>query len=123
MNKSATTSFLALILTLVGFFSGSSLLLTMGLFAFSGAITNWLAVHMLFEKVPGLYGSGIIPLQFETIKKAIKSLMMEQFFTKQNIDKFLTDQSTTQLSIDVAPIIESTDLYPFFFKMHVSASQ
>ena len=39
-------------------------LLNTGLFALSGAITNWLAIYMLFERVPGLYGSGVIPLHF-----------------------------------------------------------
>lgn len=29
-----------------------------GLFGFAGGITNWLAVKMLFDTVPGLYGSG-----------------------------------------------------------------
>ena len=38
------------------------------LFGLSGALTNWLAIHMLFEKVPGLYGSGIIPLRFNSLK-------------------------------------------------------
>ena len=36
-----------------------------GLFAISGAVTNQIAIHMLFEKVPFLYGSGVIQLQFE----------------------------------------------------------
>ena len=28
--------------------------LSLGLFGWAGAVTNWLAVHMLFEKVPGI---------------------------------------------------------------------
>ena len=63
----------------------------LGLFALSGAITNWLAIHMLFEKVPLLYGSGVIPARFEEFKLAIRQLMMEQFFTEENIDRFLSD--------------------------------
>ena len=55
-----------------------------GLFAFSGAITNTLAIHMLFEKVPFLYGSGIIESKFEEFKLSIKNLLMEQFFTITN---------------------------------------
>ena len=41
---------------------------------------------MLFEKVPGLYGSGVIPNQFKQIKMSIKQLFMEQFFNRENIN-------------------------------------
>jgi hypothetical protein len=34
----------------------SRLVLAFGLFGFAGGITNWLAVKMLFDKVPGLMG-------------------------------------------------------------------
>jgi len=61
-----------------------------GLYAFSGAITNWLAIHMLFERVPFLYGSGVITQRFEQFKLGIKELVMTQFFTQENINKFLS---------------------------------
>lgn len=50
--------------------------LAAGVFGFAGGITNWLAVHMLFEKVPGLYGSGVIPMRFVEIREAVKGAMM-----------------------------------------------
>ena len=85
-----------------------------GLFALSGAVTNWLAVHMLFEKVPGLYGSGVIPARFEDFKLGIRALMMEQFFTSENIDRFLTDIGDDSGHLDLEPVIENTDLSPAF---------
>ncbi|OUR62763.1 DUF445 domain-containing protein [Colwellia sp. 39_35_sub15_T18] len=114
MNKSLVTNFIALICTLVGFILGSHIVYTTGLFALSGAITNWLAVHMLFEKVPLLYGSGVIPARFEEFKIAIRQLMMEQFFTKENIDRFLSTGSGAASSIDLTPVIEKIDLTPAF---------
>ncbi len=87
MNKGTITNLLALGLILTGHFLHNPIIFTMGLFAFSGAITNWLAVHMLFEKVPGLYGSGVIPARFEAFKAAIKFMMMEQFFTKNDVER------------------------------------
>jgi len=81
--------------------------LSTGLFGFSGAITNWIAVHMLFERVPGLYGSGIIPLKFESFKRSIYDMMMSQFFSESNIDRFL-DQ-TGDHHIEVRPMIEHLD--------------
>jgi len=62
--------------------------LNTGLFALSGGITNWLAVHMLFERVPGIYGSGVIPLRFEEFKLGIRELIMEQFFHKADFEEF-----------------------------------
>lgn len=114
MNKSFITNSIAAILTLAGYFSGYTILFTVGLFALSGAITNWLAIHMLFEKVPLLYGSGVIPARFEEFKLAIRQLMMEQFFTEQNIDRFLSDSSGKASTLNLAPVIEKVDLTPAF---------
>jgi len=69
---------------------------------------------MLFEKVPGLYGSGVIPARFEDFKLGIRSLMMDQFFTEENIDRFLSTSSGKATTIDLAPVIEKVDLSPAF---------
>ena len=114
MNKSLITNFIALACTLAGYVSEQHILFTLGLFALSGAITNWLAVHMLFEKVPLLYGSGVIPARFEEFKIAIKHLMMEQFFTEDNIDRFLSDSSGKASTINLSPVIDKVDLSPAF---------
>jgi len=114
VNKSLVTNFIALLCTLLGFTSNNHLVYTIGLFALSGAVTNWLAIHMLFEKVPLLYGSGVIPARFEDFKLAIRQLMMEQFFTKENIDRFLSTGSGAASSIDLTPVIEKVDLTPAF---------
>ena len=114
MNKSIITNLIAFIATLIGYVSQQHLIFTVGLFALSGAITNWLAVHMLFEKVPGLYGSGVIPARFEDFKLAIRQLMMEQFFTKENIDRFLSGNSGGASPVDLSPVIDKVDLSPAF---------
>lgn len=88
-----------------------SALRSAGLFALSGAITNQLAIHMLFEKVPFLYGSGIIIDRFESIRTALKILIMEQFFTPEKIESFVRSQERT---INLAPIIEETDFTPAY---------
>jgi len=69
---------------------------------------------MLFEKIPFLYGSGVIPARFEDFKTAIRNMMMEQFFTKENIDRFLSTGSGAASSIDLSPVIEKVDLIPAF---------
>ena len=114
LNKSVVTNSLALMLALVGFFSGQAIILSIGLFALSGAFTNWLAVHMLFEKIPLLYGSGVIPANFEQFKSAIKTMIMEQFYTKENIDNFMSEQDGKAHQFQLSPIIEKVDLSPAF---------
>jgi len=113
LNKSIITNSLALLLVLAGFWLAHDILKTIGLFALSGAITNLLAVHMLFEKVPGLYGSGVIPERFEEFKTGIRSLIMEQFFTEENIDRFLATDGK-HLDINLVPILKKVDLAPTF---------
>lgn len=116
MNKSQLTNLLALAILAVGWFMANDLILMVGLFALSGALTNWLAIHMLFEKVPGLVGSGVIPLRFEAFKKAIKNLMMEQFFSQENIDRFL-NSSSQSAKFDLQPVIEKVDLSPAYERL------
>ncbi len=114
MNKSFLTNSIATLIVISGLFMKNELVFTIGLFALSGAITNWLAIHMLFEKVPGLYGSGVIPARFEDFKIAIHSLMMEQFFTEENIDRFLRVSGGIKPDLHLAPVIEKVDLSPSF---------
>ncbi|MBI2472409.1 MAG: DUF445 domain-containing protein [Planctomycetes bacterium] len=90
-NKSFLTNVIsALVFGTVYFspeFTGRSALMMASLFALSGALTNWLAIYMLFERIPGLYGSGIITLRFDQFKESIRSLVMENFFTEENFVK------------------------------------
>lgn len=118
MNKSLITNTLALLLFVVGLSLSHPIITSIGLFALSGAITNWLAVHMLFEKVPGLYGSGVIPERFEEFKTGIKSLMMNQFFTDENIERFV-NQAASSTSSDhngssLTDFIEKVDITSSF---------
>jgi hypothetical protein len=119
MNKSLITNLLALLAMAIGWFAALPWLWTMGLFAFSGAVTNWLAVHMLFEKVPLLYGSGVIPARFEALKTALHQLVMTQFFSAENMQrlaKAANDNSnrSNAMKLHLQPVIETIDLNPAF---------
>jgi len=116
MNKSQVTNLVALAILVVGYVLANNLVLMIGLFALSGALTNWLAIHMLFEKIPGLVGSGVIPNRFEAFKDAIKNLMMEQFFTQENIDRFVS-ASAQDSKFDLKPVIEKVDLTPSYERL------
>ncbi len=112
MNKSLVTNLLAAAGCVIALWLDNALLLVASAFALSGALTNWLAIHMLFEKVPGLYGSGVIPLHFEEFKLGIRRLMMTQFFTEENIHRFLRQESSQGL--ELSPLLDRIDLAPAF---------
>jgi uncharacterized membrane protein YheB (UPF0754 family) len=114
MNKSLATNLIALVVTITAYSIQNDTLFSVGIFALSGAITNWLAIHMLFEKVPGLYGSGVIPAHFKEFKLSIRNLMMAQFFNDENIDRFLNKGKTDHIGQHLAPVIQKLDLAPAY---------
>lgn len=114
INKSSITNLLALFVAGVGYFLPDPYrtpVLYTGLFALSGALTNAIAVHMLFEKVPFLYGSGVITQNFESFKTSIKDLMMKEFFTAENMQRFLEQE---EKRLDLESVIDKTDFSPAF---------
>ncbi len=119
MNKSLITNVISILLIGVGYISPiySEQIKTMGLFSFSGAITNWLAIHMLFEKVPFLYGSGIVTERFEEFKLGIKNLIMNQFFTKENFEKFMSSNQSSLIKIEEDSIMAAIDFDKVFEKL------
>ena len=111
-NKSFLTNLIAVLIIVAGYLGPvePDLMKSIGFFALSGAVTNWLAIHMLFEKVPFLYGSGVIPNRFDEFKSAIKDLMMKQFFTQENVEQFIEaeeQQGSHVLNID--PLLNAID--------------
>ena len=113
MNKSLITNLAAILLIVLSYIFPDlhRPLLYTGLFALSGAVTNWLAIYMLFEKVPFLYGSGVIEANFGQFKKAIAEMVMTQFFTKEKIQTFFAKE---EQKIDLAPLVASADFSPAF---------
>ena len=68
------------------------------MFAISGSLTNWLAIHMLFDKVKFLYGSGVILDRFDEIKIGIRNLALEELFTNDKIEKYLLNKNNTNIN-------------------------
>ncbi|MDD2658279.1 MAG: DUF445 domain-containing protein [Methylococcales bacterium] len=112
LNKSFVTNLIAVVIIVTGYVCPvqQALVKSIGFFALSGAITNWLAVYMLFEKVPFLYGSGVIPDRFEEFKFSIKQLMMQQFFTANNIEHFIeTEEDQGSKMLNLEPLLNAVD--------------
>ena len=115
INKSLISNLIAAALGLLGLnLDGSyrEYVLTIGLFALSGGITNWLAVHMLFERVPGIYGSGVIPLRFEEFKMGIRRLIIDQFFKPADLEAFFhgAGETAEELAEQLQQAIDDFDL-------------
>jgi uncharacterized membrane protein YheB (UPF0754 family) len=101
-------------LSIIGWWLAEPYIKNIGFYALSGALTNWIAIYMLFEKIPFLYGSGIIPNKFESFKISIKSMIMEQFFSAKNLNNFFASddikkymRSTLTSKIDYNQIFDS----------------
>ena len=118
LNKSFLTNLIAVLIIVAGYLCPlePDLMKSIGFFALSGAVTNWLAIHMLFEKVPFLYGSGVIPNRFDEFKLAIKDLMMTQFFTQENVEQFIeAEEQQGSHVFNVDPLSNAID-YDQIFK-------
>ncbi len=109
---SLATNLLSVLIAILGYYSpyyGNYIFAT-GIFALSGAFTNWIAIYMLFEKIPLLYGSGIIPNKFEEFKAAIKKMMIGQFFSEQRVNA-LIDSSSQNLSRSIKEKLDYNILF------------
>ena len=89
-------------------------LLAAGVFGFAGGITNWLAVKMLFDRVPLLYGSGVIPNRFEDIRETIKKLIMTHFFEEEYLRRFFEEAGAelfpgANLKVHVDELLQSDE--------------
>eukprot|EP00040_Diaphanoeca_grandis_P034025 m.209438 g.209438 ORF g.209438 m.209438 type:complete len:348 (-) comp33039_c4_seq1:280-1323(-) len=65
-----------------------------GVFGFSGGITNFIAIKMLFDRVPGLIGSGIITKQFKEIRQTVMDTVLETFFDSEFLGKYIGEKAT-----------------------------
>ena len=112
MNKSLITNLLSIQIIIVGYIYQENypFIIITGVFALSGSITNWLAIHMLFEKIPFLYGSGVILERFEDIKLGIKNLILKELFTETEINNFLLENKNNSSET----IIEKIDFDKVF---------
>lgn len=83
--------------------------LAFGLFGFAGGITNWLAVKMLFDKIPFIVGSGVIPRQFKVIRETVKDTIMKTFFDGDYLESYINERSKSLLgTIDIGQKIQDT---------------
>jgi len=125
LDKNLTPNLIAVFLILISFTlpePWQGLMLTTGLFALSGALTNWLAVHMLFERVPGLYGSGVISLHFEDFKAGILRMVQEELFNKESVERLLSKPKDKADASDKPSLIDAVELEPLLNSIDLDAA-
>eukprot|EP01130_Rhizamoeba_saxonica_P016787 TRINITY_DN7832_c0_g1_i1.p1 TRINITY_DN7832_c0_g1~~TRINITY_DN7832_c0_g1_i1.p1 ORF type:complete len:306 (-),score=63.08 TRINITY_DN7832_c0_g1_i1:36-953(-) len=86
--------------------------LAFGMYGFAGGLTNWLAIKMLFDRIPFLIGSGVIENKFVEIRKSIKDTILNTFFDSDFLEQYInqkTGQVVGSLNIEekIATILES----------------
>lgn len=126
LNKSFITNAISVLLLAIGlyltflfkddsthmFYLLGKYITSAGIFALSGAITNWLAVFMLFERIPFLYGSGVIPNNFIAFKSAIREMMLNNFFSEKNFDLAVHNMSKELIDVDkIISQIDENDIF------------
>lgn len=115
-NKGDVSNFVTFLVFLVGILLRillgrdnwvASLVLAFGLFGFAGGVTNSIAVTMLFDKIPLLVGSGVIPRRFKDILSALKTMILDTFFEESFLKQYLTERSSDLAgSLDIESRIE-----------------
>ena len=113
MNKNRSTNIIALLLMVGGYYSPfySNIIFTTGLFSLAGGVTNWLAVYMLFDKIPLIYGSGVIPNRFEDFKIGIKKLIVQEFFTEERVKNFFAEYENLLSPENIASKVDYEEVF------------
>jgi len=91
-----------------------SFIIVIGVFALSGSITNLLAIHMLFDKVPFLYGSGVILDRFEDIKLVILPDNAKTPITRIKENSSLNKKPIKIIKVDIKFVIKDLFITVFF---------
>ncbi|KAJ5069281.1 hypothetical protein M0811_11766 [Anaeramoeba ignava] len=54
---------------------------------------------MLFDRIPGLYGSGIIPRRFKEIRETVKNTIMKTFFDETYLKNYISTKLNSFISM------------------------
>lgn len=76
------------------------LLRAAGLFGFTGGVTNWLGIKLIFNRIPGVFFSGAITKQFAVAKKLMAHFVLESFFNPLQMKRYLNDKTQNYLTAE-----------------------
>lgn len=67
-------------------------LLSIGLFSLSGGLTNWIAIQMLFYKIPLVYGSGVLIRRYKAVRISMKDMILGTFFQPGFLSRYIPEK-------------------------------
>lgn len=71
-----------------------------GLFGFTGGVTNWLGIKLIFNRIPGVFFSGAITKNFMITKKLMANFILESFFSPSQVKKYIGEKTRMYLTAD-----------------------
>jgi hypothetical protein len=63
-----------------------------GLFGFIGGVTNWVAIEMLFVRIPYLIGTGVVAKQYKELREGIRRIVVNTLFDPTAVSKYFSGQ-------------------------------
>nr|XP_058971401.1 uncharacterized protein LOC131797741 isoform X1 [Pocillopora verrucosa] len=75
-------------------------LMAAGLFGFTGGVTNWVGIKLIFNRIPGLFFSGAIIKNFVTARKLMANFILEAFFSPSQVRNYINDKKRTYLTAE-----------------------
>lgn len=75
-------------------------LMAAGLFGFTGGVTNWVGLKLIFNRIPGLFFSGAISKNFVTARKLMANFILEEFFSPSQVRTYVKDKKSSYLKAE-----------------------
>eukprot|EP00731_Ephydatia_muelleri_P025983 Em0018g83a len=75
------------------FCASSRIIRSLGVFGFMGGVIIWIAVEMLFRRIPFLFGSGVLLRQYKSIRETISSIVIETLFDPAALRKYFSGKN------------------------------
>ncbi|XP_031552060.1 uncharacterized protein LOC116289312 [Actinia tenebrosa] len=63
-----------------------------GLFGFTGGVTNWIAVKLIFSRIPRLFCSGALFKYFVTVREVVADFIIEAFFSSSQVKRYMQNK-------------------------------
>eukprot|EP00698_Gefionella_okellyi_P017532 TRINITY_DN5147_c0_g1_i3.p1 TRINITY_DN5147_c0_g1~~TRINITY_DN5147_c0_g1_i3.p1 ORF type:complete len:322 (+),score=51.34 TRINITY_DN5147_c0_g1_i3:145-1110(+) len=87
-----------------GLLAFSKYLLSIGLFAFICGISNSIAVKLFFDKVPCIYGSGVVQTHQMELRDAMRRVVMNSCLDSRSLQQhFMSEEQRTRFGDTFSP--------------------
>lgn len=71
-----------------------------GLFGFTGGVTNWLGIKLIFKRIPGVFFSGAVVKNMSVTKKLLADFIVESFFSPLQVKQYIEQKANCYLTFE-----------------------